>query len=116
MADDQIPTEALEAGNRAQTIHDHAVTEVDGEWWWFCPDLGGDQLHLSPIKARDAVRAHVLERILAAAAPHLIAEGRRRAAEAIRSADIHDWPGGREYEVRGCQEAAARIAEGGTDA
>jgi dGTP triphosphohydrolase len=45
-----------------------------------------------------------------------IAEGHRQAAKAIRNADTSGWPGGRGWEVDGCQETAARIAEGTTNA
>jgi hypothetical protein len=47
---------------------------------------------------------------------HWIAEGRRQAAEAIRTADTSGWHAGRQSEVDDHQESAARIAEGATDA
>lgn len=38
--------------------------------------------------------------------------GREAAAADIRSADTSGWPAGRQSEVDGCREAAAKIAEG----
>lgn len=38
--------------------------------------------------------------------------GRADAAAAIRGADTSGWPGGRGGDVDGCQERAARVAEG----
>ena len=78
---DQIPTKALAAAARV-------IAEGDPE--------------------RDARSGRNLaRRVLAAAAPHLIAEGRRQAAAEIRSRGA--TPGSRAEEAA---EWAARIAEG----
>lgn len=91
----EIPTEALEAAARARqehaartVVHDFAPRTrpiVDGEersrgWYWKCPC--GAHRHEFDLESGYAsqaeAEAHENEAVLAAAAPYLIAEGRRQ--------------------------------------
>jgi hypothetical protein len=136
----EIPTEALEAAARAL----YNLRRRPGTDWWAVDGWAagsGGKLGFRRSAARTEASA-----ILAAAAPYLIAEGRRqrdaelftaqpdasvddetpalmaryerelraKIAGEIRSANTDSWLGSRAYEVRDCQEQAARIVEAGS--
>ena len=106
---DEISTEALEAAARA--LYDLRATIAQSARPWNEIQEGSRQVY------RDHARA-----VIAAAAPFLIAEGRRQAAEAIRAEaarEIRDqgswlWFVHGESRLEAGGEWAARIAEAST--
>jgi hypothetical protein len=104
VADDEIPTEALEAAARALHEHDREVAAQHGDSWSCWSDLTDDQR---------ASYDSAIGDVLAAATPYLIAEGRRLAAADIRHVDVQmvaDLDGDT---ARVGLTVAARIAESG---
>ena len=104
-----IPTEALEAAARA-LADSHDPPWVDSAW-------DNPPVPASVVESwRNGFR-NLARDALAAAAPHLIAEGRKQAAEAIRAegprvTEVKFWFVHGEERYESGAEWAARIAEG----
>lgn len=106
MSDPDIPTEALEAAARAI----YNLERMAGIDWW--------EGAVSEAKRRESKAIEVqsyrtkASAVIAAAAPHLIAEGRRQAAEAIRAVVAADPDENTVLRWQKAFEWAAKVAEG----
>jgi hypothetical protein len=114
----EIPTEALEAAKRASDAHQITVGGGAHNWngaFCLCGWESGVGM-MTQQRAADEGWDHTFAEILAAAAPFLIAQGRRQAAEAIRRLDVQRIADLEGDTVRVGLTVAARIAEGLTPA